>query len=249
MSYRHTIEAVLESIHDIEDLVNGFPQSGNIPSVELDLALQKLRNLYELMLMIRRVSEQVPEHKSEPLTERKAEPEIELKTEQVAERKPEPALETKPEPAHGASQPSTIVETVEHHITETTEQRIVEKKEQVKRIRPERNMETLSDQFKDRTTLLESLHQTYSSETIAFTKPVADLMSAIAINDRFTFIRELFNNDKAAFENAISLLNNSANFNDAYNYMITQHSWDMDSIEVQQLLDIIRRKYIKRRNE
>ena len=43
----------MESLHEIEDLVNGFPDSGKIPTVEIDLTLQKLRNVYELMLMIR----------------------------------------------------------------------------------------------------------------------------------------------------------------------------------------------------
>ena len=74
-------------------------------------------------------------------------------------------------------------------------------------------------------------------------------MSAIAINDRFTFIRELFNGDSPAFEHAIKVLNEASNFNDAYNYMTQHYDWDMDSEAVQLLLDIIRRKYIISRHE
>jgi len=56
MSYRYTLEAVLEGLHEIEDLIKGFPSDGKIPDIEIDLTLQKIRNLYELMLMMRGVA-------------------------------------------------------------------------------------------------------------------------------------------------------------------------------------------------
>jgi hypothetical protein len=74
-------------------------------------------------------------------------------------------------------------------------------------------------------------------------------LEAIGINDRYNFIRELFNNDTTAFEGAIKFLNDATSFNDAYNYMLLYFNWDMDSEPVQQLLEIIRRKFIKNRNE
>ncbi len=109
----------------------------------------------------------------------------------------------------------------------------------------------LSDRFKGRATLHESLHQSLGIEGQfhAQGKPVENLMAAIGINDRFTFIRELFNGDSPAFEHAIKALNEAANFNDAYNYMMQHFDWDMDSDAVQLLLDIIRRKYIVSRHE
>jgi hypothetical protein len=58
MSYRHTLEAALESLHEIEELLKGFPGNGRIPAVEIDLTLQKLRNLYELMLMMKKPQEE-----------------------------------------------------------------------------------------------------------------------------------------------------------------------------------------------
>ena len=60
MSYRHTLEAVLESMHEIEDLVKGFPAEAKIPAVEIDLTLQKIRNLYELLLMMKKPGEETP---------------------------------------------------------------------------------------------------------------------------------------------------------------------------------------------
>ena len=205
MSYRHTLEAALESLHEIEDLMKGFPGSSKIPEVEIDLALQKLRNLYELLLMIKKPPEEVA---------------VAVKKEEVA----------------------TAVA-----VAVKKEEVAAEKKE----ARTGREGKTLADQFKGGTTLHESLHQTYAKEgeTLAHAQPVTNLQAAIGINDRFTFIRELFSNDAASFENTINNLNDAASFNDAYNYMIQHFDWDMDSEQVQLLLDIIRRKFIKGRHE
>jgi hypothetical protein len=109
----------------------------------------------------------------------------------------------------------------------------------------------LSDRFRGRTTLHETLHHASAKEnvTLSQARPVDNLMTAIGINDRFTFIRELFGNDAVFFEQTIRILNDAASFNDAYNYMIQNHDWDMDSDPVQLLLEIIRRKFITGRHE
>ncbi|MFO7370516.1 MAG: hypothetical protein R6X09_09630 [Bacteroidales bacterium] len=114
-----------------------------------------------------------------------------------------------------------------------------------------KTVETLADKFQGGATLHESLHTKVSKEedTLANAKPVTDLLSAIGINDRYTFIRELFNGDSGKFESAIKFLNDATSFNDAYNYMLLYFNWDMESEPVQLLLDMIRRKFIKHKHE
>ncbi len=212
MSYRHTLEAALESLHEIEDLVKGFPPDDAIPAIEIDLSLQKLRNVYELLLMMRQPAIR------QPVTEPAPHDQLLASLAQQA---------VKPEPEPPVSEPKKPVAAAKDA-----------GKDQI-----------LSDRFKGRATLHESLHQSLSKDTLSQAKPVSNLLSAIGINDRFTFIRELFNNDAKAFEATMDILNESASFNDAYNYMIQYHDWDMDSDAVQLLLEIIRRKYITGRHE
>jgi hypothetical protein len=212
MSYRHTLEAVLESLQEVGDLIRAFPEDSNIPAIELDLSLQKLRNVYELLLMMRQPAV------VQPVTD-------------TATRDQLTAPAEKPGARVSPVIPAAPTEKVSPAPKDTGREQI------------------LSDRFKGRATLHESLHQTLPKETLASGKPVSDLMSAIGINDRFTFIRELFNNDARAFEATLGILNDCASFNDAYNYMIQYHDWDMDSEPVQLLLEIIRRKYITGRHE
>jgi len=222
MSYRHTLEAALESLHEIEDLFRSFQYEDTIPAIELDLGLQKLRNVYELLLMMKA-----------PADERSA-TQSAVSAPQAAVAAVQPAV-VAPQPV--VSSPQAIVAAPVPPVTVHAGD--VDKEQ------------TLSDRFRGRATLHETLHQTMGKDsgTLGSTKVVSNLMKAIGINDRYTFVRELFNNDAKAFETAIDTLNEAASFNDAYNHMIRYFNWDMDSAAVQQLLEIIRRKYITNRHE
>ena len=116
----------------------------------------------------------------------------------------------------------------------------------------EKEATILSEKFSGRSSLYDSIHDAVSQRDggpLGQVKPVRSIRSAIGINDRFTYIRELFSNDAAMYDNTIGILDDAANFNEAYNYMIQHFDWDMDSETVQQLLDIIRQKYITGRHE
>lgn len=231
MSYHHTLEAAIESLHEIEDLIRTFPEEGKIPSIDLDLSLQKLRNLYELLMMLNKPDQPVQAvvHKLQP-------PVADLPAPAPA---PAPAPEPKtvqeplPPPAPAVKEPAPAAPAPAVTARDAVDEKI------------------LSDRFRGRTTLHETLHRNVAKEgaTLGQAKPVTSLMSAIGINDRFTFVRELFGNDTAFFEHTIQILNDASSFNDAYNYMITNHDWDMDSEPVQLLLEMIRRKFITGRHE
>ncbi|HEX2396261.1 MAG TPA: hypothetical protein VHI78_13020 [Bacteroidales bacterium] len=242
MSYRHTLEAAIESLHEIEDLVKRFPENGKIPSIDLDLALQKLRNLYELLLMMKG-NELASVNEATPQSEPSA-PKHDDAVFLVEESKKTTVTLTS-----SVEEVKTVKEEEKTEITHDKTDKSEKKSMTSKKSGIE--VQTLGDQFKGRTTLLETLSSsfTHESEILAHSKPISDLMSAIALNDRFTFIRELFNNDKKAFESAIATLNNAGTYNNAYDYVSQQFGWDMEDDAVQLFLSIIRRKYVKGRNE
>jgi hypothetical protein len=53
MEIRHTIEILVKDIQDIEKLVANLQNSPAWPAIEMDLAMSKLRNVYEVLSMIR----------------------------------------------------------------------------------------------------------------------------------------------------------------------------------------------------
>lgn len=76
---------------------------------------------------------------------------------------------------------------------------------------------------------------------------VKDLAKAIALNDKFLFIRELFRNRGEEFSKAIQQLNACENIDAAFELMETMkmhYAWDTTSQAYLKLCDLIRRKYV-----
>ncbi len=77
---------------------------------------------------------------------------------------------------------------------------------------------------------------------------IVDLRSAMSINQRFMFVKDLFKGDSSAFEGAMSLADNSTSYENAVNALIDNYSnrfgWIIDSDEVNELFDLIGRKFL-----
>ena len=76
---------------------------------------------------------------------------------------------------------------------------------------------------------------------------IPDLTKAIAINEKFTFIRELFRNSGMDFSNAVQKLNDCENIDVAFNLMEElkhQYLWDTTSSTYLSLCDLVRRRFL-----
>ncbi len=73
-------------------------------------------------------------------------------------------------------------------------------------------------------------------------KPVASLSEAIGINDRFLFIREIFDGNKETYSQAIAKLDKAENIDDALAIIMSYTGEKPENEAVTQLLDIIRLK-------
>lgn len=231
MSYPHTIQAGIESLREIEYLLGRFSHEGFIPSIDLDLILQKTRNLYEVLLLLRQYQSVPDENTGQGLKE-------EVRTDVVKPgQNAADAAETKnhlKENTDAAAAVITVDKTHAWHEEAKNEKKI------------------LSERFTGRPSVYDSIHDSVMQKNgvpLGQVKPVSTILAAIGINDRYTFIRELFNNDPSAFERTIRSIDEAPDFNTAYNYLTDQFDWNMDGEVVQTLLEIIRRKHIRARNE
>lgn len=73
-------------------------------------------------------------------------------------------------------------------------------------------------------------------------KPTSDLFKSIGINDKFLFIREIFNNDEALYKSVITQLNNSNTYTEAVDIILGYVDDEEDEAYLM-LLDLIRRKF------
>lgn len=72
---------------------------------------------------------------------------------------------------------------------------------------------------------------------------LSDIQSAIGINDRFLFTRELFENNSETYHSAISFVNEATNFDSVMSWVKNDQNWDLEDPTVVQFLEITKRKF------
>ena len=75
------------------------------------------------------------------------------------------------------------------------------------------------------------------------TKPLSNLSEAIGLNDKFLFIREIFDGNKEAYNEAISRLDSAASLKDARAIIMRYTGDGAENESVKLLLDLVKRKF------
>ena len=79
-------------------------------------------------------------------------------------------------------------------------------------------------------------------------KAIVDIEKSIGLNQRFSFIKNLFSNDKEAYNMAVKKLNSCASFLEAddyiHNELFVKYEWDENTVQVIKFIDIIERRYL-----
>jgi hypothetical protein len=73
--------------------------------------------------------------------------------------------------------------------------------------------------------------------------PIQDIKTAIGINDKFQFIKELFNNNPEEFQDIIQKLNNADNLEHALSF-IQNYNWDFENPIVERFINLINRRHL-----
>lgn len=109
---------------------------------------------------------------------------------------------------------------------------------------------TLADKFRDeKRSINDKLnHETAADKSIGsrLRLKIADLRSAIGINDRFIFINELFEGDMRTYDDMLHRLNTCASLQEAivvFNNAKDAQGWSDELNSVERLLDFIHRRY------
>ena len=82
-------------------------------------------------------------------------------------------------------------------------------------------------------------------------RPIEDLEKSIGINQKFSFIKHLFNNEKDVYAEALVMLNSCASFLEADDYiqnqLIKKYNWDDETVHVIKFIDLVERRYLPHR--
>jgi hypothetical protein len=188
------------------------------------------------------------------------EPEIVLETEPEPEFipepevKPAPAVFQKPEKITSAKQ--NLESSFESPIKPEPEVPDVEKpvhytdENNIPAANPESANTTLADRFNTGNKSLSESMSSVPAQGVMGSRllfqPIADLTSGIGLNDKFSFISEIFSNNATQYDEAISRINKAVNLDEA-NWILQKYhtaEWDHKQEILARLKDFIKRRFI-----
>ncbi len=107
------------------------------------------------------------------------------------------------------------------------------------------------EEIKEDKSINDRIAKGQTAETLAAKhakNPIANLEKSIGINQKFSFIKHLFNNDKTAYSEALKMLNSCAGFLEADDYVQNQlkkkYDWDVEALHVIKFIDLVERRYL-----
>ena len=243
MDIKYTIEILTKDIQDIEKLVGKLQNSKEASAIELDLAMSKLRNVYEILTMIKSDrlnalidpppgktgsgAEAVPETQAVP------EPEAEPEAEAVAPSESAPEAEEVTKPA-AETPPETEAE--EPEIPGQTPSASGQKESAI-----------LAEKFKAGSSINENLAETRgeAQDTKLIGQPIDHIARHIGINDRFLIIRELFDGNSEDFSKLITRLDGAQTYQNAHGMLEEHFAGSMDHEGVEILSGLVKRRYLR----
>lgn len=242
MDLKENLKNLSKDIQDIGKLVENLKNNSDVSTVELDFLKVRIHDLYDSVVG---VSWQMKLDKSGDII-RDGEPADE---QNVIIEKPEERKETAEE---------RIVEEVEIQDPGDEEEKVdflKEKQEDIllqpsSKVREKTNV--LSDKYQNRQNYRnEALKNEKPAQDIAskyHDQPIQDIGAAIGINEKFRYIRELFDGNSTLYNKTINSLNTVESEADAIRYLQENFSWDMEEKLAKRLMDLTRRKLKNREN-
>ena len=144
--------------------------------------------------------------------------------------------------------PPPPAETIGQKIKETKEvtEKKTDKNDPVHTRPGETNKTILADKFAGPDRLGEKITTAKQDEIIVSVRsarPIDDIASAIGINDKFYFIRELFSGDSLAYQDTIKRLNSASSLGEAMKILDESTVMGSDPAAQSAFVDVVRRKF------
>ena len=74
-------------------------------------------------------------------------------------------------------------------------------------------------------------------------KPISDLRNSIGLNEKFLFIKELFKGRPEKYNQCIDTLNQASTLDQALSYIRENYEWEEDDEVVEKLINLVKRKH------
>ena len=228
MDLNAAIDIIIKDLHEAGEIIDDLKKYPGVPEFQVELAKSKCNSASEVIALLKKL--QVGTHE-------KGEKNM-IKSETLKEEPSEIKVITK----HVTEAP--VSNPVEVKATETEPVLKVETSQNINR---PGETGILADQFSNRpesyNERLSTIRQDEDVLEILKTRPLSSLTEAIGINDKFLFVREIFDGNQENYEQAINKLESVGSLSDAMAVVMSYTGEKTSNEAVRQLLELIKRKF------
>jgi len=257
MDLKSTIDIILKDLKEARVIMDDLKRYPDVPEIQIELAKAKCRSAEEVLKFLTTKDLPSPE-KNEINTSREAKEEDKekIKTETATEEDTISDIENKDnvdvfEITDFEGENEQAVAGTAETEKQSNEAEIIDQIIQPENITEDVGKETeskqkgkiVADKFAQQSSINEQIaHKRHDNAEVSKLKPVNDLSSAIGINDRFLFVRELFNGNQDLYNNTINNLNEVASIDEAFDILTKTCKPEKDNTTFDLLLDLVKRK-------
>jgi hypothetical protein len=225
MDFNATVDLIIKDLDEAREIIDDLKNYPGVPLLQIEMAKSKCKSAGEIIALLKSLRNEVPvpDHKQPTPT--------------ITGIKDAPAG-----PVTGSEAPGNI-----HPVSETPHPpkgENIEVGSSPSGKKPDSS--TVGDSFSLTDRLNEqmgSMRGENNVSEIIKTKPLANLDDAIGVNDKFLFIRELFNGSPESYNQALGRLNGVRSFDDAKAVLTSFTGDNKETRILKQFLDIIKRKF------
>jgi len=234
MEFNATVDLIIKEIKEAVEIIDDLKNCQGVPLLQLELAKSKCKNAADVIRLLKNTPDLPPVPKNEP--EIRSFPEIKIAPVQASRKKMTSGQITE------IKKPEISVQ------KETTQTENVTGKEEIRKISGKKSDKAiLADKFGQRTDSLNERLGGHKEDEgvrdIIKSKPITSLSEAIGINDKFLFIRELFNGNADLYYKTISNLENTGSFTHARTIIMNYAGNDTGNEAARQLIELVKRKF------
>ena len=228
MYHRNYTTYLQKELDFLKLLVSRFHEQEKVNGLELDVALLKTQEIYDQLLRIKLVPENRADEKITATPEFTVAPTVVSVEQKITNPEP-PQIEQQKAEKTAREEPVPIRE---------------KNKQQVDPVKPEILAEKISPS--DFHPINETLAQQKTGGDLSSkwqTAPLTSIVTGIGLNDKFLYIRELFNGDNALYSDTIRHLDTVNSLEDALNFIHQQFNWDKKDETAQKFMNLIHRRH------
>jgi len=225
MDFNATIDLIIKDLDEARKIIDDLKKYPGVPALQVELAKSKCKSAGEVIAMLKELNVTTGPEEVIPVQQNKEEKKVIAQEiiKPVVIEKPqiipvEEIIETEPPKAEMVS---------EHH-----------KKSDDSAILAD-SFSHLSNRVNEQ---LGGLRKDDDVSSQMNAKPISSLAEAIGLNDKFLFMKEIFNGDKEAYSQAIARLESSTSLADAKAVVMSYTGNNEENEAVKQLIDMVKRK-------